>query len=314
MAVDRSHPDPNLDAAKIPGSFRTAFAAALADVGLTVKQWQGINVTCTDANGEERSLSLGNIYRRAQNADRADWPAIITEFVQSVTEATEQEVLPENLDDVADQVMVRVGQPFPKGMADDMPWHRQLGQTGLIVNMVIDHPKHMAYVTTSLVEKSRRGIDEWLESARSNLLAQTPAGYLESINDEVDIRIGCKGDAYDAARALILDELVPNMTKYGFFVAVPSRDLLVVQPVTAKALIHVHALKRFAADHYEKQPYPISDEVYWIRRGEWVRFPIEITKDSIRVMPPDEFVEEVMNRMSPEELPGDESDDGGMPA
>lgn len=314
MAVDRSHPDPNFDAATIPGGFRAAFADALAEVGMTVKQWQGINVTCNNAQGEERTLSLGNVYRRAQNADRAEWPAIIAEFVQHVTQATQDDALPDSLDQAADQVMVRIGQPFPKNMAVHTPWHRQLGKTGLIVNMVIDHPKYMAYVTTALVEQSGRGEDEWLQAAKANLLAKTPEDYLEPINDEIDIRIGCHGDAYDAARALILDELMPDRTEYGFFVAVPTRDLLVVQPVTNDSLVHVHALKRFASDHHASKPYPISDEVYWVRRGEWFPFPIVITNDSIQVTPPDEFVSEVLSRLSPEQLADEEAGEGEMPA
>lgn len=313
MAANRSDPDLNIDASKIPGGFRAAFARALADVGLTVKHWQGINVICCDSAGEERTLSLANVYRHAQNADRAAWPAIIAEFVQHVTEATQQAVLPENLTDVAGKVLVRVGQPFPKSMAANTPWHRQLGKTGLIVNMVIDHPKYMAYVTTALVENSGRGADDWLQSARANLLAQTPAGYLEPVSEEVDIRIGSEGDAYDAARALILDELLPGKGEFGFFVAVPTRDLLLVQPVAADSLIHVHALKRFAVDHHGSKPYPISDEVYWVRRGEWFHFPIDIRNDSIQVTPPCEFVEEVLGRISPEQLEDQELDDD-MPA
>jgi hypothetical protein len=301
MAGNRSDPDTNIDSVRIPGGFRAAFVAALAEVGLTVRHWQGVNVVCHDGDGDERTLSLGNVYRRAQNSDRSEWPTIIREFVQHVTQATKEGALPENLDDAASQVMVRIGQPFPKSMGDQTPWHLHLGKTGLIVNMVIDHPKFMAYVTNSLLEKSSRGADEWLAAAKANLLAQTPDDYLEPINDDVDLRIGCHGDAYDAARSLIVDELLPDLAEYGFFVAVPTRDVLIVQPVTAESLVHVHALKRFAVDNHGSKPYPISDEVYWVRRGEWFTFPINITKESIEVTPPSEFVEEVLRKISPPE-------------
>src|SRR5258706_6056863 len=114
MAADRSDPDSDVETTHIPGGFRAAFAAALGNVGLKVKQWQGPNVVCLDGEGDERVLSLGNVYRRAQNADRADWPAIIREFVQQITLATREGSLPEKLDAASEQVLVRIGQPFPK--------------------------------------------------------------------------------------------------------------------------------------------------------------------------------------------------------
>ena len=211
--------------------------------------------------------------------------------------------MPEDLNNAASQVLPRVGQPFPKNMGENIPWHRSLGDSGLIANMVIDHPHFMAYVAAPLVEKSGRTGDQWLEDAKKNLLQQTPADYLSRITDEVDIRIGCCGDAYDAARALIVDEMLPDDSEFGFFVAVPARDVVVVMPVTPATLVHVHVLRRFAEDNFASKPYPISNEVFWVRRGEWFRFPIAITKESVQVTPPDEFVDEVLKRFPDE--PGD---------
>src|SRR5262245_33952 len=299
MAADRSDPDSSIDLTRIPGGFRAAFVAALSEVGLTVKKWQGISVICTDSGGEERSLSLHNIYRRAQHADRSEWPTMIREFVQHVTLATKAGSLPESLDEAVRQLLVRIGQPFAKSMGDQTPWYRRLGDTGLIVNMVIDHPKFMAYVTNSLIEKSGRDADHWLAIGKANLRAQTPDDYLEPINDEIDIRIGCVGDAYDAARCLIVEDLLPDLGQYGFLVAVPARDVVVVQPVTPDSLVHVHALKRFATDNYVDKPYPISEDVYWVRKGEWFAFPVAISNDSITVTPPQTFCEEVLAHLSP---------------
>ena len=69
MAADRSDPDPNIDSPRIPGGFRAAFVAALAEVGLTVKKWQGINVICTGSDGEERSLSLQTFIAGPKNTE-----------------------------------------------------------------------------------------------------------------------------------------------------------------------------------------------------------------------------------------------------
>src|SRR5262249_53224196 len=101
--------------------------------------------------------------------------------------------------------------------------------------------------------------------------------------------------------SLIVDELLPEVGRYGFFVAVPARGVGVGQPVTPDALVHVHALKRFAPDKYADKPYPISAEVYWGRKSEWFGFPVAVSNDSITVTPPQTFCEEVLAHLSPPE-------------
>src|SRR5260221_12247753 len=104
MPRDRTDPDPDQIQMPIPGGFRAAFTAALREVGLTVRQWQGASVICLNGDGEERTLSLNNVYRRAQNAPRENWPDIIQEFVQNMSAATDQARLPERLEEAADQI------------------------------------------------------------------------------------------------------------------------------------------------------------------------------------------------------------------
>src|ERR1043166_5912507 len=154
--------------------------------------------------------------------------------------ATDQARLPERLEDAADQIFVRIGLPFPQHLAEAVPWFEPLGDTGLVRNMVADHPQFMAYVSRKLIEASERPASEWLDGARGNLLKKTPADYFSQVGEDTGILLGLRGDAYDAARALMLDELLPGHLEHGFFVAVPTRDVLVVLPVTRPGLVHVH--------------------------------------------------------------------------
>jgi hypothetical protein len=74
--------------------------------------------------------------------------------------------------------------------------------------------------------------------------------------------------------------------------------------VTAATLPYVPMLRAVAERGYKSAPYAISDEVIWIRGGEWRAFPIEFRGDTVTVRPPPEFAEVLENLGgAPEELP-----------
>ncbi len=117
------------------------------------------------------------------------------------------------------------------------------------------------------------------------------------------------GDAYDSSRALILDELLPAAKDDGCFVAVPGRDHLLVLPVCARSLAFLPWVRSIAIRTYKTLPYPISAEIFWVRAGRWLPFPIEVQGDKALVNPPEEFVE-VLKRIAPnlpEEGPADQA-------
>jgi hypothetical protein len=58
-------------------------------------------------------------------------------------------------------------------------------------------------------------------------------------------------------------------------------------------------LRAIAAKTYRDMPYPISPELFWVRRGQWHRFVIETEGEDILVKPPPEFAD-VVERLSPE--------------
>jgi hypothetical protein len=106
-------------------------------------------------------------------------------------------------------------------------------------------------------------------------------------------------DAYDSSRALLLDTLLPSPCADGYFVALPGRDQLMVLPVGIEGLSAVHLLKVLADKTYRTTPYAITNEVFWVRQGAWLVFPIDVEGEKVTVQPPDEFVE-VLKRLIPE--------------
>jgi hypothetical protein len=256
-------------------------------------------VECADEQGNEQVIGLENLYRRARRVDRAEWPQLIAEFLRTASAAQQEENLPADLASVTDQLLVRLGQPLPLLSDDAKVWSQALADTGLGVNLVIDYPNRMCYVTEQLVRDSNRPGEEWLAQALANLHARTPADSVEIVDEETGIRLCSLSDSYDSSRALLLDKLLPESATDGYFVAIPGRDQLLVLPVTLEAISFVHLLKALAEKNYRSEPYPISAEVFWVQGGVWRIFPITLRGHDATIQPPEEFVV-VLKRLDPD--------------
>jgi hypothetical protein len=302
----RSDPDQGSGPPRYPGSFLLAFREACAAQGWQVVRWKGDSVECTDPAGKEQVIGLENLFRRARQAGRSQWPELVSEFLATVGAIDPDEHLPEHLDDVANRLLVRVGQGVIQMPDDATVWSQPLGETSLHVSLVVDYPNRMCYVTEQLIQDSGLPGSRWLETALTNLQARTPADSLEIIDEESGLWMCSVGDAYDSSRALLLDRLLPEQAADGYFVSLPGRDALFVLPVDARGLGQVHLLKMLAQKNYQSAPYPISAEVYWVRGGVWRVFPIHVKNDAITIEPPEEF-QDVLERLMPEEgSPGEE--------
>jgi len=267
-----------------------AFREALAEMKWQAKRWLGDAVECLDEEGEEHVVGLENLYRRARREERETWPALIADFLRRIHAAEKAAQIDAKLADVADQLMLRIG-PSMIAVADKLKvWCRPLEGTSLFVNLVIDQPDTMSYVTEEMMNTSNQPADHWYEHALANLRQRTSPENLEVVHSESGISLCSTGDAYDATRSLLVEMLMPQMPDAGCLVAIPSRDELLVLPLTAEALPHVHLMKLLAEKNYRSAPYSVSDEVYWVRQGHWQAFPMTIRGEEITVRPPDEFL------------------------
>jgi hypothetical protein len=296
----RSDPGRGSGTPHYPGTFLLAFREAAAGLGWQVRRWLGETVECADAEGKPLTVGVENLYRRARRADRADWPALITEFLHTVGSAGQATNLPTDLANVAAQLLVRLGPPLSAPLGEGKVWSHPLNDTDLCVSLVVDFPDRLCYVTDQLVENSGQPGTVWLRQALVNLQARTPTDCFQMVDAESGIQICGVADAYDTSRALLLDDLLPETRAEGFFVALPGRDELLVLPVSAPALAHVHLLRVLAEKNFRSTPYPISPHVYWVQRGSWYHFPIEIQGQSVAIQPPEAFVA-VLKRLLPGE-------------
>lgn len=291
MSAEFDNPDGETPSA-LPSGFRAAVTHALAGLGYAVAGWEpdGVNVRAPAGAGKDggQYIGLSNLYRRAKAAGRAEWPALIRSFLDHVTGALAAPKIPDDLTAVADRLRPRLGKPFSRqGKAH--PWGVPLPGTGLEINLVIDYPNTMAYVTDDMLNKTGRAGEDLLDVALANLRAGTPPDFFDRVSEELDIYVGHTGDGYDAARALLVEDLLPE-SPAGFWVAVPSREELAVWPVSFPALSKIHVIKLFAQDNYREHAYPVTDDVFWVCNGAWHPFGIRVDEKNVTVSPPDEFL------------------------
>jgi hypothetical protein len=273
----------------LPQEFRDLVSQALTDLGFTIQSWQSDGLECTDEAGENRSLGLSNLYRRVRAADPSEHEEIVRGFLQVLRQTeTLPEAMPESLAEVSDRLLPRLGQSFPEGTIT--PWSQELIGTDLVVNLVIDSDQYMRYVPDDLIDKSGQDADDWLNLSFKNLKERTPEDWLSVVHEESGVLCGHCNDSYDAARAIIMHQLAETGS-FGWLLCVPTRDLVFALPVVKENLQSFHVLKLLAENHFNEDPYPISDKVYWVRGLVWEEFIVELDEEGARVYPSDEFIE-----------------------
>ena len=108
-------------------------------------------------------VGLENLYRRARRIQREQWAELMVDFLTAVSSAEEADSLLADLSAVADRLLVRLGPPLRPPAEDARVWSKPLDETGLCVNLVVDYPERMCYVTEKLLGDSGRPGEEWLE-------------------------------------------------------------------------------------------------------------------------------------------------------
>ena len=275
-----------------PWQFRAWVVREVEKMGLDILDWRDGGLDATDAKGEKRFIGLANLFRRVCSSPSEVSEQIVRNFFESAQVDTQGEspLLPDSIDDAAEQLRIRIGKPFTDD--DKAPWSMTLpGLDELALNLVVDYPTMMAFVTKPMMEASSAGPEHWLERGLDNVRKAAPENWLQLMHEKEGLWLGHVEDSYDAARALAICELTGS-DELGWLIAIPARDWLFARKVDREGLQFFHFLKIFAERAYGEQPYPISDQVYWVRPGNrWMRFPIQVEDNQVTVSPPPEFAE-----------------------
>ncbi len=275
-----------------PFEFRALVVREMEAHGLELVEWRDDGLDAVGADGEPRYIGLANLYRRVITNPAEMAEGLVKEFFTNanVADAEQLSQIPDRIEDAPNQLRARITQPY--GDAEHAPWTLQLdGADDLAVSLVLDFPTMMAFVTKSMADKTDTPMETWVARGIENLKATAPEDWLRLAHEEEGIWIGHANDSYDAARALILCDATES-DELGWLVAIPARDWLFARKVDRDGLNYFHLLKVGAERAFAEQPYPITDQVYWVRPGNrWERFAITIDGQQVTVMPSKEFAD-----------------------
>lgn len=303
-----SNPGSGFGGPRYPGTFLLALREAIDKLQWTPTVWKPNCVECVDAAGKSQQIGMDNMYRRLKHEPRVRWPELLLELLSSVP--ADAATPPDNLEDVAERLLVRLGPPFAHRAGEPELWSQPLIEDQLVALLVIDHPTSMSYVSKKLIVDSGKDASVWLDRAIDNLSTRTAPESVVCVHEDSGLLQSQVGDAYDSSRALLLDNLKPGHEDNGFFVIVPGRDHLLFVPISSQTMVIAPWLRAIAGKTYRDMPYPISPELFWVRRGQWHLFTIETEGEAILVKPPPEFAD-VIERLRPEGIDEPSQDDRG---
>lgn len=281
-----------------PFEFRALVVRELEANGLALKRWRDDGLEVERGDGQAQYVGLANLYRRVITHPAELSEQLVRNFFQHahIADTDQLDQIPDRLEDAADKLRVRLGRRYTE--AEHAPWGLPLdGVDDLAVSLVLDFPTMMAFVTRAMAERTDTPMEEWVARGLDNLRASAPDDWLRLLHADEGIWVGHVNDSYDAARALILCDAT-DCDELGWMVSVPARDWLFARKVDEAGLQFFHLLKIVAEKAFAEQPYPISDQVYWVRPGNrWTRFPIQIDGHQVTISPPPEFIDAMGLRM-----------------
>jgi hypothetical protein len=220
-----------------------------------------------DDQGNESQYGLQNIERRLLALPPEDRVERLIQHFRHLSTARPTS----DLAAARERLLVRLRPAFEPGdPIGEQVWNLPLGETGLAQVLVVDYPDAMNYVTHDMLADSGRSGEDWLAFALDNLRAISNTHCMVSLDEAPGVLVSGVGDAYDAARALILEDLFDTPAPKGFLVGIPSRDRLLVYPIDENPLDDRFPTLLIATlEMHQNEPYPISDGLFWVQENQW---------------------------------------------
>ena len=293
--------------------FETLFRDACARLGIRLQEMSADKATILKDNSPS-SLYLANIKPRVLSAPVQDRPAILEDFLRASLTASSDEG--HTLAEVRDRLMPRIGLPFARhallkeevppsrpfiqGRAEEQKKTRNAAQGTVVIpevppletNVVVDEPRTVWYVRHKHLTEWNVGFDALLSIAIENLRRRSSPNPLIRI-DQMPGTFACEtGDSYDAARLLILKDLVGPWPQEGVIAVVPNRELLLC--VRLDSLDSIRAMKpmfAFAQRQSTAMGYPITGHALWFDGTIWEYIPTRLEDKGVGVFAPDRFVQ-----------------------
>ncbi|HLY08666.1 MAG TPA: hypothetical protein VKW04_05075 [Planctomycetota bacterium] len=289
-----------------PGDYRRFVEELTRDLGrrsLPFELGDG-TVTVTPPDGEASDFGLLNLAQTCHATPGSDWAATIREHLdnafRSSQDAQEIDERAGALDNVRQYLKVRLYHTdYLSQMGSAGLIHRQPAE-GLVETLVYDLPGSVRTVPPDHVRSWGVTEEELFRLGLANIRSERPAPVLQTFDVGKGAVIqALVGDSFfTASHVLFLEEHLQGPAEFGALVAVPHRHAALFYPITNMGLLSaVNSMIPIAFGMYQEGPGSLSEGIYWWRAGRLRLLPTKVTAQSITFSPPDEFVEDVLDRV-----------------
>jgi hypothetical protein len=163
---------------------------------------------------------------------------------------------------------------------------------GTVTVLVLNLPKGLKAVNKEDSGPWKKTDEELFSVALENLKSTAKPKIVEHDVGGAK-RVAVLGEEmFSSSRCLLLEEHPSTMGKFGSFVVVPSRQVILTVPINdRRALNAAKAIINLAIQWNASDPGPISTNLYWYEDHRFTPIPYERHNDDLHLKPPTEVFE-----------------------
>ena len=267
-------------------------------------------VHLSPSEADRADYGLLNLAQTCHATGRAEWELTIREHFdnafRSTRDSEELDARSGSLDAVKSCLKVRLYHTDYLAQMGDTGLIHRVPAEGLIETLVYDLPGSVRTVPPDHVDKWGVSEDELFRIGLDNVRSEQPP----PVRQQFDVGKGAVlqalvGDSFfTASHILFLEDHVRPASEFGAIVAVPHRHAVLFHPIADMRVIGaVNSMIPIAFGMYQEGPGSLSAGIYWWKAGKLTLLPTKVTAQSISFQPPQEFVDEVLNRVPEPEEP-----------
>ena len=234
-------------------------------------------------------------HRSANRLTANEWRDLITAHFDSIFEVKDEDnALRVQMDDfhkLKSQLRARL---YPVDIVNHATEIIQRpGPEGTLEVLALDLPTTVRTVSRSEADAWGLDVDDLFDIGRQNLKA---TGMLKGNTIQLEqgtaLTVYTGDPFYAASHALIIDDYIQNRSAHGVLVGVPKRDILIMHRIqNIGAMEAAGAMLQVIVGMHRDGPGSISPNLYWYHDGDFLALPYELEDQSLKFLPPDEFVE-----------------------
>jgi hypothetical protein len=241
--------------------------AVAARMGLQLEKIDDNGATFRHGGGVH-ILQFATLRRLWEGASAEQRPTVVQGFLVALMQSAQSAPAATDRAAVEGRIFPRVVTPdygvVPMIPPDQQPHHWVLVPGLLSVVLVVDEPNTVWPVSDSHLRSWGWSFEDAYAMAFENLRRRTDASRQGDLPGYPPVKVYQANDSFDAARALLLGDLLVPWPSAGAVFAVPSRDHFAFAPVAGRATYDaIQGLLNAIDFGIQQGAKPLSDQIFW---------------------------------------------------